>query len=111
MGVNLTGGGTVCSLNHAHPIYYFHRYKRGGGGCWYFGGCAQLVIGQNAVRNMIHNNRASVFSSPYGPGRRKRSVSSGDVLPMSSNDFRLLADDVELYKDILGQITTANSKQ
>ena len=88
-----------------------YRFKRGGG-CRGFSACAQLAIGQDAFRNMMHNNRASIFTSARGPGRRKRSIEDErEVLPMSGDEFRLLADEVELFNDVLGQVASTNSKQ
>ncbi|XP_072034658.1 uncharacterized protein [Amphiura filiformis] len=89
----------------------FPEQIKRGGGCRGFSACAQLAIGQDAFRNMMHNNRASIFTSARGPGRRKRSIDEQQVLPMSGDDFRLLAEEVELYNEILGQIASTHSKQ
>lgn len=90
---------------------FIHRFKRDGGGCADFVGCSQLAAGQSALRNYIHSNRKSLFTGASGPGKRKRSVDERTALPITGDDFRLLAAEVDLINTIIGEMASKYPEQ
>nr|ASK86238.1 calcitonin precursor long transcript variant [Ophionotus victoriae] len=88
------------------------QFKRSGnGGCAGFTGCAQLAAGQNALRNFMHSNRASLFTGASGPGKRKRSIVDSSTLPLTGDDLRLLAEEVDLVNAVISEMAAKYPEQ